>query len=533
MARNFLTGINLNKNELSNAAIQPLNEAPLNPVIGQIYFDTDLTTLRQWTGDAWIDYLNSADGSNYIESVDANFSVVDQELHLADSVSIDTALTIGGGNPPITGASPTDGTLTVKNAGNEPVFVADGYTGQVSFYSQDGNLKAHTEATNGAGAFRIVTTDDLALRATNGDIILYPGSENGASGKAFVGWGNAVGGRAGGVQGLENEITTAGNSQDLTNKTIADATVYGKTSFKDAVSGDTEYLSIEQSYTGTARFVAPDDISIRSTGGDIILYPGADDGGTGKAYIGWGDDNWGANPDREIATKGYVDSVAQGLSVIGSVNAGSIANVADLADVTVVGGVTLADNDRVLLKNQVTATENGIYVYDLATTTLTLSTNLEDTDLKQGSYVLVTEGTLAATGWIVTDYTAGASTWTQFSAANEYTAGTAIDITENAISVKYADGLTISEGGDLIVDHAGGVPFKYSENNDALTAVSGSVTWVVAHSLNTQDVVVQLRDLTSNSSVEVDVTYTSVDEVTLSWVSGNVSADLYRVTVIG
>jgi len=527
MSRNFLTGINLNKNELSNAAIQPLNEAPLLPAIGQIYFDTSLVTLRQWTGSAWIDYLNSADGSNYIESVDGNFKVVDQQLHLENDVTVEYSVTIGGG------ASAHNGTLTVNNSSDEPIFNVDGSAHQVNFYNASGTLKAHTEADNGAGAFRIVTTDDLALRSTNGDIILYPGEENGSTGKAFVGWGNAAAGRAGGVQGLENEITTAGNTQDLTNKTIAAPTVYGKTSFKHATSGDTEYLSIEQAYTGTARFVAPDDISIRSTGGDIILYPGADDGGTGKAYIGWGRDSTGTNPEREIATKGYVDGVAQGLSVIGSVNAGSTANVADLADVTIVGGVTLADNDRVLLKNQATATENGIYVYDLATTTLALSTNLEDTDLKQGSYVLVTEGTLAATGWIVTDYTAGASTWTQFSAANEYTAGTAIDITTNAISVKYGDGLTIDGTGNLAVD-ATAVPYKYASNNPELIPTSGQVSWNIGHDLNSADIVVSVRDLDTGAHVEVDVYTDGANDIVLQWnTATTVAADSYRVTVIG
>ena len=536
MARNFLTGINLNKNELSNAAIQPLNEAPLYPATGQIYFDTSLVTLRQWTGAAWIDYLNSADGSNYIEDVDGNFVVTDQTLSLADTVTIDTSLTIGG--TPITGASPTDGTLTVKNAGNEAIFDVDGYNARVNFYAPDGTHKAQTEASNGGGAFRIVTTDDLALRSTAGDIILYPGEENGSTGKAFVGWGNAAAGRAGGTFGLENEITTAGNTQDLTNKTIAAPTVYGKTSFKKTDSGDAEYLSIEQAYTGTARFVAPDDISIRSTGGDIILYPGSDDGGTGKAYIGWGNDATGVNPEREIATKGYVDSVAQGLDVLGAVRTATDVDIditAAYSNTDEFNGVVLIDGDRALLKAQVDTTENGIYIYTDeggGIFTFVASTNLQDADLKEGSYTLVTEGDYAATGWIVTDKTGASTTWTQFSAANEYTAGTAIDITTNAISVAYGAGLSVSGEGDLVVD-ASAVPFKYSENNDALTAVSGSVTWVVAHGLNTQDVIVQLRDLTSNASVEVDVTYTSVDEVTLSWVSGNVSADLYRVTVIG
>ena len=634
MSRHFLTNINLNKNELQNAAIQALGQDPLNPTQGQIYFSTVTNSLRQWTGSDWIDYLNSADGSNYIETVDANFSVVDQELHLADNVTIDQSLTVGG--TAITGSS-TNGSITVKNTDNHNVFDVDGSSNQVNFYSQDGTLKAHTEAISGAGAFRIVTTDDFAIRSTNGDIILYPGEENGATGKAFVGWGNAASGRAGGIQGLENEITTAGNSQtftnkvvddvsvigttsfkggvgasveylsieqaytgtarvvsqddisirsvdgdiilypgsddggtgkayvhwgddsasahpereittagnsqDLTNKTIADATVYGTTSFKDAVAGDAEYLSIYQSQYGTARFVAPDDISIRSTGGDIILYPGSDDGGTGKAYIGWGNDSSSAYPEREIATKGYVDGVAQGLDVIESVFAATSASVSigslNMFTMEDAFGISIPDGGRVLIKNQDDPTENGIYVYDAvsASGVFTLSTLADDTDLRVGSYVLVTSGDNAATGWIVTSYTAPASTWTQFSAANEYTAGTNIEIVSNQISI--SGQIPIANGGTGASDTAGaktalGFTTKYAVNNPELTPITGQVTWEVLHGMDSTDVTVQVRDLESSQLVEVDVEITDVDTVTLQWVSASVVLeDSYRVVVIG
>ena len=63
-------------------------------------------------------------------------------------------------------------------------------------------------------------------------------------------------------------------------------------------------LSITHSYTGTTRITTGDDLALRSTDGDIILYPGNDDGGPGKAYIHWGDDNWNAYPEREITTAG-------------------------------------------------------------------------------------------------------------------------------------------------------------------------------------------------------------------------------------
>jgi hypothetical protein len=218
---------------------------------------------------------------------------------------------------------------------------------------------------------------------------------------------------------------------------------------------------------------------------------------------------------------------------------------------------TLQAGNRVLLVGQDTAAENGIYVIG---NDGGLERAADQPTVDKGDYTLVVEGTYAATGWIATSTTA----WTQFSAANEYTAGDGIDITGNEISVNLnGDSLAVSgtglsanlaEGGGLdtdggiyivtgtglTVDNTNALTFaagygvrKYAEANGALTATSGSVSWAVTHGLGTRDVTVQLFDLATYEQVEVDVVRTSTSVVTLSWVSEDVSADAYRVVVVG
>ena len=66
-----------------------------------------------------------------------------------------------------------------------------------------------------------------------------------------------------------------------------------------------------------------------------------------------------------VATKGYVDAARQGLDVKQSVRAATTAAInlaSDLNNGDVLDGVTLVTGDRILVKNQVSDSENGIYV---------------------------------------------------------------------------------------------------------------------------------------------------------------------------
>ena len=149
--------------------------------------------------------------------------------------------------------------------------------------------------------------------------------------------------------------------------------------------------------------------------------------------------------DSDAARKVYVDSIAEGLDIKESVRVCAESNI-DLSsstDPNPVDGVTLADGDRVLLKQQTDGTENGIYVASTATdpTTWARSDDAdEDTEVTSGLFVFVEAGnTHTNQGFVLSTndpITLGATslTFTQFSGAESFTAGSGITQTNNTIS---------------------------------------------------------------------------------------------------
>lgn len=152
---------------------------------------------------------------------------------------------------------------------------------------------------------------------------------------------------------------------------------------------------------------------------------------------------------QDAATKNYVDSVAQGLDPKQSVRAATTANIT-LSGTQTIDGVSLSVDDRVLVKNQSTASQNGIYLVKSSTWA-----RAEDMDAwaeVPNAFTFVEEGsTQADTGWVCTSNAGGtlgstAVDWVQFSSAGSYTAGNGIDITAGVISAKL-DGSTLSVSG--------------------------------------------------------------------------------------
>lgn len=149
----------------------------------------------------------------------------------------------------------------------------------------------------------------------------------------------------------------------------------------------------------------------------------------------------------DAANKSYVDSVAQGLDVKGSVKYASTGNLGlsgtSVTNINVPAAVSsLTVGDRILVKDQSTGSQNGIYV--VASGSWTRATDMASGSDASGAFTFVQygssgTGSLEDTGWVQTADPAVVGTdalvWTQFSGAGTYSAGNGLTLTGSSFAI--------------------------------------------------------------------------------------------------
>jgi hypothetical protein len=154
----------------------------------------------------------------------------------------------------------------------------------------------------------------------------------------------------------------------------------------------------------------------------------------------------------QIATTAFVttavDNARVGLDVKESVKAATTAPIT-LSNTQTIDGVALAVGDRVLVKDQSTGSQNGIYLVASGSWTRTTDANTS-AKVNPGLFVFVEQGTANAdSGWVLTtdapitlDTTA--LTFAQFSGAGQITAGNGLTKTGNTLAVGAGTGITVN-----------------------------------------------------------------------------------------
>lgn len=286
----------------------------------------------------------------------------------------------------------------------------------------------------------------------------------------------------------------------------------------------------------------------------------------------------------DVANKGYVDNLVNGLSWKLDVRAATTTNgtlASSFANGSVIDGQTLATNDRVLIKNQTTQTENGIYTVN-ASGAPTRALDADATSELDNAVVSVLQGTVnQLTSWVQTTVNPVIGTsnvvWSSYAVGQVYTAGNGLQLSTGVFSVLLDgganSGLAISGSGTKVNPGAGistsggSTAISLAGTNPALSTASGlaviagtgvtlagnsvavdltivarkfatsigdgtTLVYTVTHNLGTLDAIVQVFANASGTTVEADTIRTTTNVCTVGFTVAP-STNQYRVLVHG
>lgn len=237
---------------------------------------------------------------------------------------------------------------------------------------------------------------------------------------------------------------------------------------------------------------------------------------------------------QEPATKSYVDSAVEGLAWKDSCRVATQANVNLSAPGAAIDGVTMVAGDRVLVRAQTAAAENGIYVWAAAASAMTRAPDCSTAAELEQAVSSVEEGTSANASYRQTSVNftlgSGAVAWASFGtatpAASESTAGSAEVATQAEVDGGSDDSRFIT-------------PLKLATWSGRVRKIAANIgdgaatQYDVSHNFNTEDVQVTVyRNSGAKDDVWCDVSRPSVNAVRVNFASPP-SSNQFRVVVVG
>jgi hypothetical protein len=557
MARLFVTGINLNKNELQNARIQNLSSAPSSPVEGQVYFNTVDKILYFYDGTNWI----STSGSLEVIQDAIGAYVLGGTGLTATYNDTSGNTTIDLDNTTVTAAS--YGTTAAKTAS----FTVDAQ-GRLTAASEQDIQIATSQVTDLAEFIDDTVGDAVAGLVKEGEGIDVTYDDT--AGTLTIAAEDATSSNKGIASFNSTDFTVSTGAVTLNAERVEDIVgnlVLGGTGIDATYTDGAGTLSIDIDSTVTTNS-GTQTLTNKTLGSGTALSANLD-AGTNKIT------NLGApTSSTDAATKAYVDAVSEGLHVHPAANVYVAANV-DIATALEAGdlidGVTLTEGMRLLVNGQTTQSQNGIYVVQASGGPLRAADFDTAVEVDSGDFIFVSSGTsYANTGWVQTLKPATIGTdaisFTQFSGAGTYLAGdgltltgttfsvdvtpssgsASLEVVNNALAVKANtnDGLEITasglginngagltfSGGALVFDTANG----YGTRKLAFNVGNASATsYSLNHALATRDITVHVYENASPyAQVEADVEHTDSNNLTVKFALAP-TTDQYRVVIVG
>ena len=305
----------------------------------------------------------------------------------------------------------------------------------------NGTFNSSNAVVTGGSVNGVVIGASNPLAITGSVITANSGFVGGLTGAVT---GNVTGNITGNVTGNVTGVVTGNVTGNLTGNVTASS---GTSTFNDvAINGGLD-MNAGTSATIT-NLASPTNTNDAATKGYVDTADALKlnlSGGTMSGAIAMGSAKITGLLDptnaQDAATKIYVDNSVQGLDAKASCRAGTTANIS-LTGTQTIDGVGVVADDRVLVKDQSAAAENGIYV--AAAGAWSRSADANTWDELVNAYSFVEDGTANSNNGFVASIVAGgtlgstAVTWVQFSGAGQVIAGTGLTKTGNTLDVDTA-----------------------------------------------------------------------------------------------
>ena len=543
--------IDMQKNKLQNAVVDPLASAPASPVAGQIYYNNVSNDLFFYNGTTWVSSAGVTSitaGNGITVSGSTTVTVTNATVGFAStaksagtttltSTSATTQRFTGTGNHTVVlpdiatlyvGWSTiiihdsTSGTLTVNAYGPIGFSSLDServvrFTCRALAGAQNEQWQVTYEGSptaTGSGSLvysnsPVLTTPNLGTPSnvilTNGTNLPIVGGTTGTLTVARGGTGQTsftANGILYGSAGNALSVTAAGSQHQVLLAGAGGVPAFGALNLSQgaAVTGT---LPVASGGTGTSSGSITGTGALTFTAGgannNVILAPT----GTGTVDVSSKRITNVADPTQaaDAATKGYVDGIAQGLDLKESVLCASTGDIPislyDNGNAGVGATLTLLNNGalsldgvsantlntRVLIKNQTSQLQNGIYT---VTTTgsvsnppvLTRAVDFNQPAEIPGAFTFVEQGTTQADrGYVCTtdaNPTIGTTniTFTQFSSAGSYTASTGITLNVNDFQLATGNVLSLHNLA------ANGIVARTASNTVAARTLTGTTNQI-------------------------------------------------------
>jgi hypothetical protein len=235
----------------------------------------------------------------------------------------------------------------------------------------------------------------------------------------------------------------------------------------------------------------------------------------------------------DAVSKSYVDTLVEGLAWKDSCRVATQSNITIASPGATVDGVTMTSQDRVLVRSQTAASENGIYVWNGASTAMTRSLDASTFPELEQAVSTIEEGTSSGAvyrqdqvnGTLGTSNINWVSFGTAAPAASETTSGIAELATQAEVDAGTDDLRIVTP---LKLATWSGRIKKYS-----VSIGDGSATsYTITHNLASRDVQVVVYNNSTYDEVFTDVTHTTTNTLTIVFATAP-SSNAYRVVVLG